>query len=187
VQNAPADDAALAIENATASDDRCSVIVTRRARTADLAELAGELGTRSFFKDRLQRQKKQRGRLFVAELDGKIVGTVYLWLEQAEEEPIRTHLPGVPILTHLEVRKSYRNKMIGTALINAVERRLTVLNKHQVALAVRTDNATARRLYERLGYREWEHGTIQCRKYNCPPEELEECNLMTKTVATAGC
>jgi GNAT superfamily N-acetyltransferase len=185
VRNALAVVAAPAIEDPPITYDPSTRISVWLACPADLGGLQGELGSADFFTDRLQRQRDDKGELLVAKLDGDVAGTVYLWLEKAEEKRIRTRLGGVPLLTHLEVKERYRDKGIGTALIKAVELRVAGLNRQRIALAVRTDNSNARRLYQRLNYRDWGFGIVRCRKYNCPRGELEKCNVLIKSVTTA--
>ena len=47
---------------------------------------------------------------------------------------------------------------IGTALVQAGEDTARRLGHGRIALGVGLDNPGARRLYERLGYRDWGHG-----------------------------
>lgn len=154
----------------------------RPARTGDLAALVEELGQRRFFADRLERQASGRGLLLTAWQDDRPVGDVYLWLEPAEEPEIREHLPGAPLLTHLEVRREHRRRGFGTELIRAAEQELADRAHEQVVLAVERDNDRALRLYHRLGYREWDHPPIRCyaladRNGN---REEEICRIMVK-------
>ena len=157
----------------------------RSARRADLQPLGDAFGEHRFFAERYARQKKQQGVLFVAWLGGHLVGDVYLWLEEAEEEPIRKHLPGVALLTHLEVRPDRRGKGIGTSIVERLEQHLRELGRDRVALAVRTDNPDAARLYERLGYRDWGRGLVICHAEVTQPNGLvtleeEKCHVLVK-------
>ncbi len=157
----------------------------RPARSADLDSFAAALGDRAFFDDRFERQRKGLGELFLAWLGGRAAGAVYLWLEQAEELPILEHLPGVPLITHLEVHTDLRNLGVGTALVGAVERRLFKTGRYRVALAVRTDNHDAARLYDSLGYRDWGHGEVTCYARTTSPDgtlllEPEQCHVLVK-------
>jgi GNAT superfamily N-acetyltransferase len=157
----------------------------RLARPGDFYALAAAFEDASFFDDRLRRQQKNRGRLFTAWLDGKPVGIVYLWLERAEERRIRKNLPKVALLTRLEVVDTARNRGIGQALIAAAERYLTELGRDRVALAVRTDNYDATRLYLRLGYVRWPEDNIICYARVALADgrvlrESEECYVMVK-------
>ncbi|MCR3748949.1 Acetyltransferase (GNAT) family protein [Lentzea californiensis] len=91
-----------------------------------------------------------------------VVGDVYLWLEEAEEPEIQAHLPGTPLLTHLEVHSDLRRKGVGTRLIRAAERLLAGRGYRDVALAVVVGNVDVERLYTRLGFQEWPHGHVKC-------------------------
>jgi GNAT superfamily N-acetyltransferase len=131
------------------------------ARYADLARLSDTPDAR-FFADRFERQKNDRGVLFIAWLNDEPVGDVYLWLEDAEEFLLRKNLPGVALLTHLEVFPGYRDLGIGTRIIKVVEGHLDDLGHARAALAVREDNERAARLYHRLGYADWGYGRLVC-------------------------
>ncbi|MEV4054697.1 GNAT family N-acetyltransferase [Amycolatopsis sp. NPDC049688] len=157
----------------------------RPARIADLDSFAAALGDRGFFVDRYERQRKGLGELYLARLGPRPAGAVYLWREQAEEEPIRWYLPGVPLITHLEVHRDLRNLGVGQALVGAAERRTVERGHDRVALAVRTDNHDAARLYDRLGYRDWGHGEVTCFARTTAPDgtllvEAEECYVLVK-------
>ncbi|OXM63047.1 GNAT family N-acetyltransferase [Amycolatopsis vastitatis] len=160
----------------------------RSACSADLEPFAAAFGDHRYFTDRLTRQKNGRGVLFLAWLDYSLAGNVYLWLEEAEERPIREQLPGVALLTHLQVRDELRNRGVGQALVAAVERRLVEAGRDRVALAVLTDNHDAARLYDRLDYRDWGHGEVICYAQRRLPgggilEEPERCHVLTKDLA----
>ncbi|MGW3994587.1 GNAT family N-acetyltransferase [Amycolatopsis sp. NPDC004772] len=155
------------------------------ARPADVSSFAAALGDPGFFDDRMTRHLQRKGVLFLAWLDNRPAGAVYLWLEDAEELPLRMHLPGVPLLTHLEVHPDLRNLGIGAALVGAVEHHLAQHDRDRVALAVRTDNVAAARLYDRLAYRDWGHGNIVCYAQRRLPSggilvEPEHCYVLVK-------
>jgi len=157
----------------------------RRARYRDMKPLYRAMGSAEFFAERYTRQEKGDGVLFIAWLGGQPVGDVYLWLEAADEEIIRKHLPAVPLLTHLEVLPEFRKQGIGTNLIAAVEKYLTDKGYDRIALAVRVDNKNAARLYWDLEYRVWEHGEVVCFPYTsnddgCSTIEPEVCHVMVK-------
>jgi GNAT superfamily N-acetyltransferase len=162
----------------------------RPARADDVFPFASALGDHGFFIDRLHRQRNGLGALFVAWLGDRPAGDVYLWLERAEEEPIRRHLFGVPLLTHLEVHSELRNRGIGSALVATVEHYLSEEGYERVALAVRTDNIRAARLYRRLGYTDWGHGEVVCYARTTSPdgrvqEDAELCHVFVKDLAPA--
>jgi ribosomal protein S18 acetylase RimI-like enzyme len=63
-------------------------------------------------------------------------------------------------LNHLEVARAYRGQGIGTELIRVAEQRAASLGYARACIGVGVENHGARRLYERLGYTDWEHGTV---------------------------
>ncbi len=135
-------------------------MVIRQASEADLGPLAEVLGQPGFFTDRLTTQRGGGGVLLVAWLDGRPVGDVFLTWEPADEPEVRRWLPGVPRLVHLEVVGPFQRRGIGTALIRAGEDLARRLGHDRLAIGVGVGNLGARRLYERLGYVDWGHGTV---------------------------
>lgn len=154
----------------------------RRARPADLDVLIRELGRGRFFDDRICRQTKRLGMLLIAWRDDRPIGVIYLWLEDAEEAELREHLPGTPILNHLEIHPDHRSQGTGTKLIKAAERRLRRLGFDKVALAVEITNERAERLCQRLGYTEWAHPAVRCHSLADRDRErhVEICRVMVK-------
>ncbi len=123
--------------------------------------------------------------LLVAWLDGRPVGDVFLECEPAEEPEVRRHLPGVPRLGHLEVLAPLQRRGIGTALIRAGKDTARRLGHGELALGVGLDNPDARRLYQRLGYADWSHGTVVGtwveREHDGPPVTVSEvCDMLVK-------
>ena len=64
------------------------------------------------------------------------------------------------MLNHLEVHQDQRGLGIGTAIIKHAELIAARMGHHQIALGVGTDNPRAHRLYLRLGYTDWGHGSV---------------------------
>ena len=125
------------------------------------------------------------GVLLVAWLDGRPVGDGFLSWEPAEDPEVRRRLPGVPELGHLEVVGPLWGRGIGTALIRAAEATARRFGHDRLLLAVGVDNPDARRLYERLGYADWGHGTMVGtwleRDHDGRPVTLSEtCHVLIK-------
>jgi GNAT superfamily N-acetyltransferase len=157
----------------------------RPVSAADLATLVEALGERHWFADRLARQECGGGLVLVAWLEGRPVGEVFLDRGPAKEPEVRRHLPGVPQLDHLEVPGPFQGRGIGTALIHAAEATARQLGYERIALGVGLDNPKARRLYERLGYADWGHGTVVGTLVehpdDGPPVTLSEvCDMLVK-------
>jgi GNAT superfamily N-acetyltransferase len=132
----------------------------RPAARPDLPRLIAALRQPEYFADRLDRQAHDRGVLLVAWMADHPVGAVYLWLEPAEEPELRRHLPGTPLITHLEVRRPFRRRGVATALLNESHRYLSRCGHQQVALGVHLENRAALLLYHKLGYRQWPHPAV---------------------------
>ena len=132
----------------------------RAAEEGDLSSIVAGMGQSRFFVDCLHRQARGAGRLFVALVDGSVVGDVFLSLAPPAEPAIRRHLRGVPALLHLEVQCRLRRRGIGTGLIATAEAEAATGGATRVYLGVEPDNVDGRRLYERLGYEEWPHGAV---------------------------
>lgn len=137
------------------------MVEIRTATDADMPALVATLGQERFFRERLGRQARGLGELFVAWVDSTPVGDVYLWREQPWEAAVREHLGWTPTINHLEVVPGWRDRGIGTALMDAAERHAIDLGYRELGLGVRRQNHAARRLYERLGYAEWPHGLVE--------------------------
>jgi GNAT superfamily N-acetyltransferase len=157
----------------------------RRASDADLDALVAAMGQRDHFTDRLARQQDGRGVLLVAWLDGRPVGNGSLSWEPADHPEMHRHLPGVPELSHLEVVGPLWGQGIGTALIRAAEATARQFGHDRLILGVGVDNPKARRLYERLGYVDWDHGTIVGTWTERGPDGLpvtlsETCHVLVK-------
>lgn len=163
----------------------------RKARQDDLDALILALGQWRYFSDSLARQRAGLGTLLVAWLDMVPVGSVYLRTEPADEPELREHLPGVPLLNHLEVCEERRNRGTGTRLLAEAERLLRVRGHRRVALAVEVNNIDALRLYLRLGYRDWGHSRIVC-TCDLPPagggafRDTETCHVLVKRLRVEG-
>jgi ribosomal protein S18 acetylase RimI-like enzyme len=142
-------------------------------------------GQAGYVRDRLARQSEGRGLLLAAWLGDEAVGSVYLWLEAAEEPEIREHLPETPLLTHIEVFAGHRNQGIGTRLVETAEQLLRERGHKAVVLAVEQSNDGAERLYKRLGYQDWDFGPVRCVQREWLPdgtfeEKWEDCAVLVK-------
>ena len=158
----------------------------RPASAGDLERLVAVFGSeRRFFADCLARQSADGGVLLVAWLDEWPAGDVFLRRGPADEPEIRGHLPGVPTLVHLEVLGRLQRRGIGTALVHAGEDTARRLGHDRIAIGVALDNPGARRLYERLGYRDWGHGHVvaswrERRPGSAPVTVAETIDLLVK-------
>ena len=124
-------------------------LAVRRAEEKDIDGLAAALwpdASRAQVAQRWQDHRDGYREMLVAELDGRVVGTV-------STSGHRHQRPGSLRLLALNVSPAFRGRGVGTALVRAVEeeeaRRRGLAH---VNLEVAVENAGAIRLYERLGY-----------------------------------
>ena len=97
------------------------------------------------WRERLARRSPDRHPL-VAELDGRVVGMLTLYRQQADR---RHHAGSLGMAVH----DDYQGRGIGTALMAAaIELADRWLGLHRLELQVYTDNQRAIRLYERFGF-----------------------------------
>ena len=148
-------------------------------------------GQAGYVVDRLARQAADHGVLLAAWLHGRPVGSVYLWLEDAEEPELREHLPNVPLITHLEVIGPDRSQGFGTQLVQAGEQELRRRGFAVAALAVEYSNKRAVRFYERLGYQDWGREFVDCVRRDWHEDGTftdtpEKCFVFTKSLADAA-
>jgi len=85
---------------------------------------------------------KDYAHLWVAELDGKVVGYVCFWI-----------IAGEAHLANIAVHPSFRRKGIGSFLLKTVLRFLKRRQVDRLLLEVRVSNKAARKFYEKFGFR----------------------------------
>lgn len=121
----------------------------RRARTADLDRLV-EMENRIFASDRMSARQWRRHvanpetEVLIAERDGAIAGAAVVFFHASHR---------IARLYSIAVAPEARGAGIGEKLLAAAERAARSRKRERFRLEVRTDNAAARRLYERRGYR----------------------------------
>lgn len=151
---------------------------------------AGDLGPEALYRDRLKRQQAGKGQLLIYRLipGGPPDGVVYLWLDDAEEEEVRTWLPGAPLIMHLKVHHDRRGWGIGTELMHAAEQVAAANGRSRIALGVDPGNFNAISLYKHLGYQEWPHGLVVTHQIEFRPRRRrkynEKCLILVKPLST---
>lgn len=104
--------------------------------------------------ERLQQMEEGSVVYLVVEDAGKLVAHVLLRLEGMETEP------GFPNINDLHVLEERRNEGIGTKLLSEAEKQMKERGYTKISLAVNpTLNPNAKRLYEKLGYKQTETPT----------------------------
>jgi ribosomal protein S18 acetylase RimI-like enzyme len=104
--------------------------------------------------DAWEGQNAGRWSVLTAWLEGRLVGSGMLRWEGPFIPDIASCLPGQVEVGFLQVTADQRGRGIGTALIELAEAVARDRGVPSLGLAVGDDNARARGLYERLGYRD---------------------------------
>jgi ribosomal protein S18 acetylase RimI-like enzyme len=134
-------------------------LVIRAAEAADIPALSASLGAvhGTYYRRRLPLQLAAMGVILLAERGVAPVGAAFVtWLPALERE-VRRELPGVPLLYHMEVRAAVRRQGIGERLLLTAQAILARAGHRRMALGVDLHNTGAIRLYERQGFRRWNH------------------------------
>jgi len=89
------------------------------------------------------------------------------------------------------VHPEHRGRGIGTTIITAAEGLARQLGHEKLALGVGIDNPRAHRLYLRLGYTDWGHGTVATSYASYLPDGTvrrfaETLHVLTKTLTHAS-
>jgi ribosomal protein S18 acetylase RimI-like enzyme len=93
----------------------------------------------------------------VAEDDGELVGLVW-WRFFTEAEHGHGFVDEQTPELGIGVREGHRGRGVGRSLMLAAEKRARQQGLARISLSVEAKNTTARRLYESLGYVEYEPG-----------------------------
>jgi len=163
--------------------------VIRPAGEADLPALEWEGEYRRYravYRAAWEEAKRGDRLLFVAEVDGRVVGQIFVHFTSPWPIP-GTHAPA-GYLYAFRVRPTHRGRGIGQALLQEAENRLAAAGAAHAVIAVAQDNLEARRLYERRGY-EWladdpGHWTYEDER-GTARHVYEPAHLLVKTL-TAG-
>lgn len=125
----------------------------RAGSEADLPALEWEGEFRHFrlvYRRAMEEARLGRRLLLLAEVDGKVVGQVFV---QLRESDLSGTVQGAYGYMHaFRVREPYRGRGIGTRLVERAEQAMCQQGCTRSTLAVAIDNPRALRLYSRLGY-----------------------------------
>ena len=94
--------------------------------------------------------KRKEALVLVAEVDGKVVGTVAVWAPKAKAS--EAWLPGACDLRHLAIAPSAQGKGLSKPLLDEAERRARQMGAKYICLHVRRGNKGVAALYMSRGY-----------------------------------
>lgn len=125
----------------------------RQGVEEDLPALEWEGAYRQFrevYKRAMQEARKGRRMLLVAEVEGRVVGQIFLQFNYVRIDLDDGFRSGY--FHAFRVRPEFRNEGIGTALLERAEQVLRDRGLERAVVAVNKENDGALRLYERRGY-----------------------------------
>jgi GNAT superfamily N-acetyltransferase len=140
-----------------------SQVVIRVCREEDVEALETTMPSRLNRRHlrRFRRQQEQKSTYLIAWVGGNPIGHLDIIWAGPQNESVREHLPDCVDFGGFVVATEFRSKGIGTQLIRAAEMMAKDRGFRQACIGVATDNPRARKLYERLGYRDWGHGVVE--------------------------
>lgn len=159
---------------------------------ADIALLDKYIVGPGYHQKRFQSQQEGKSTYLIAWQDDIPVGHLDLIWHGTESPEIQKYLKNIPELNAISVwPPEIRSKGIGRRLIAEAEKIAKEKGFEQAALGVALDNPRAKELYERLGYRDWGHGSY-IDKYvgkdenGNDKEYSDECNYLIKKLSPAN-
>lgn len=104
-----------------------------------------------YFQELMSRVESTAGAVFVAEVDGNLVGYVCLWGRVAPEDPDERADP-YSFMAELFVQPEYRSLGVGRRLVEQAERHADACGTYKIELKVLARNESAMRFYASLGF-----------------------------------
>jgi GNAT superfamily N-acetyltransferase len=116
---------------------------------------AGEQMADEYLEEIFDRAGKFAGKMFVAEIDGRVAGFLSVLGACRLDEPSETPIP-FAYIDHLLVLAEYREQGIGKALLAQAEAYAKQSGRASIRLRVKGGNHPARALYANAGYDEYD-------------------------------
>lgn len=139
----------------------------------------------NFHEKKIEWQEKGEATWLIAWIGDEPVGHLLIKWNGAPDEYIQNHVyEHYPYLQNLAVKISHQRKGIGTQLVNTAEKMIKNNGHKRVGMAVSTENDSAKQLYGKLGYKEWEKGpyTTSWKFKDQKGKEVEESEVCTYLV-----
>ena len=109
----------------------------------------------SYTRRTLQKVAENNGIIYVAELEGELVGAVIGTMPEQTEEDRLEHVPSkFGEVLELVVKAEYRDRGVGTVLMKKLEEYFKENDCNIAGVGVLVPNRKAYRLYRKLGYKD---------------------------------
>ena len=105
---------------------------------------------RNVYRFAMEEARIGRRILLLAEIEDRVVGQIFVQLEGLK--PGISNNQPTAYLYSFRVREGYRNRGIGSKLIQTAEEIVRLKGFERTVISVAKDNLAAKKLYERLGY-----------------------------------
>lgn len=135
--------------------EQCYIELQDNERRLETLRAEGEAVVHQYLEYILARCVETHGAVFVAELDGLVVGFVCVWAHVVAEELINIERE-FALITDLVVLSDDRGRGIGRALLERAEQFAVTQGAKRLRIGVLAKNVAARRLYERFGFADFE-------------------------------
>jgi ribosomal protein S18 acetylase RimI-like enzyme len=131
----------------------CIVELQEFERTIEPALPAGTAMADAYLAYILERCGEYCGQMFVAEVDGKVVGFVSVWARVPPTEPDEPQTE-YAYVSDLVVLAPFRQRGLGRALLEQAERYAREQQATVIRIGVLAQNVSAKRLYLEVGFTE---------------------------------
>lgn len=142
----------------------------------------------NFHEKKIKEQDSGNNVWLIAWEDNIPVGHIQVRFDGMQDSNyVKQFVNGYAHIESLRVKEEYRNQGIGTQLILESEKLAKQKGLTKIGIAVgETDNPNARKLYEKMGYKEWDKGTFNVSwtvkdKSGQEITETEKCIYLIKT------
>ena len=150
--------------------EQCFIELQEFERSIEPLRAKGRDVSEKYLEFMFKRMVETEGRAFVAELEGRIVGFVCLWLHITENEAV--NVPGeYAYVSDLVVMPECRGRRLGYELLKKAEEYAVSRGATRLKLGVLARNSVARRLYEKFGFRDSE--VYMSKKLDAKPDETK--------------
>ena len=124
----------------------------------ELLEKLFPTGPSRFHEQRYKSQADCLSEYLIARIDSKPVGHLHLKWQGTDSKVVKAKIGVIPEFNGIAVAKEFQSKGIGSKLIQEAESLARQRGADKVGLGVSIENKRARKLYEKLGYKQWGYG-----------------------------
>jgi ribosomal protein S18 acetylase RimI-like enzyme len=133
----------------------CFIELQNYERQLDPGKPEGSAVAEAYLNRMFARCREWEGRVLVAEVAGQVIGFVCVWARVRPNEPDENPAE-YAFVSDLVVSTTYRRRGVGSQLLSAAEGYARTRGARALRIGVLARNAAAKRLYESVGFQEYE-------------------------------